>query len=125
MKWIVALCTVWMPGLLFAATGTSVGAGAVSPQGSYGSLLILLALFLFMWLVMWRPQRKRAKEHGELIAAIQKGDEVMTAGGLLGTISKVFDQYLAVELATGCVVMVQKSSISSSLPKGTILSVKE
>ncbi|MDP2693299.1 MAG: preprotein translocase subunit YajC [Gallionella sp.] len=84
-------------------------------------LVVLVAVFYFFIL---RPQSKRAKEQKAMIEALQRGDEVVTGGGELGRISKVFEQYVGVELAENVEVTVQKSSIQAVLPKGTIKSIK-
>lgn len=84
-------------------------------------LIVLVAVFYFLIL---RPQFKRAKEQKTMIAALQRGDEVVTIGGEIGTINKVFEQYVGVELADNLVVTVQKSAIQSVLPKGTIKAIK-
>ncbi|MDO8292779.1 MAG: preprotein translocase subunit YajC [Gallionella sp.] len=84
-------------------------------------LVVLVAVFYFFIL---RPQSKRAKEQKAMIEALQRGDEVVTGGGELGRISKVFEQYVGVELAENIEVTVQKSSIQAVLPKGTIKSIK-
>lgn len=84
-------------------------------------LIVLVAVFYFFIL---RPQSKRAKEQKTMIDALQRGDEVVTAGGELGRISKVYEQYLGVELAENLEVTVQKASIQAVLPKGTIKSIK-
>ncbi|MBI2287266.1 MAG: preprotein translocase subunit YajC [Nitrosomonadales bacterium] len=84
-------------------------------------LVVLAAVFYFFIL---RPQSKRAKEQKAMIEALQRGDEVVTGGGELGRISKVFEQYVGVELAENIEVTVQKSSIQAVLPKGTIKSIK-
>ena len=75
--------------------------------------------------MIYRPQAKRVKEHKNLVSSLAKGDEVLTAGGLIGKITKVSDDkdFVKVELAEGTEVMIQKSSISSVLPKGTIKSI--
>ena len=72
------------------------------------------------WLILWRPQSKRAKEHQSLISQISKGDEILTSGGLLGKVTKVTDDYLAVMVAEGVELKIQKSSVAAALPKGTI-----
>ena len=77
-------------------------------------------MFFLFWLILWRPQSKRAKEHRELVGGISKGDEVMTSGGLLGKVTKVNDDYIAIEVAEGVELRVQKSSVAAALPKGTI-----
>ena len=77
-------------------------------------------MFLLFYLILWRPQTKRAKEHRELIGGVSKGDEVMTSGGLLGKVTKVSDDYIAILVAEKVELKVQKSSVSAVLPKGTI-----
>ena len=69
---------------------------------------------------MIRPQMKRQKEARAMVEALAKGDEVVTAGGMLGRISKIGDTYLGVEIAQGVEVQVQRSAVSQVLPKGTI-----
>ncbi|PIU16822.1 MAG: preprotein translocase subunit YajC, partial [Gallionellales bacterium CG08_land_8_20_14_0_20_59_87] len=82
--------------------------------------IALLAVFYFLIL---RPQQKRAKEHKVMVEAMQKGDEVVTAGGVLGKVTKVGDENIAVEIADNVVVQVQKSAVQTVLPKGTIKSL--
>ena len=84
-------------------------------------LIVLVAVFYFFIL---RPQTKRAKEQRAMIEALQRGDEVVTSGGEVGRISKVYEQYVGVELAENLEVTVQKSAIHAVLPKGTIKSIK-
>jgi len=84
-------------------------------------LIVLAAVFYFFIL---RPQSKRAKEQKTMIEALQRGDEVVTAGGEVGRISKVFEQYVGVELNDNIEVTVQKSAIQLVLPKGTIKTIK-
>jgi preprotein translocase subunit YajC len=69
---------------------------------------------------MIRPQMKKQKEHRAMIDALAKGDEVVTAGGLLGKVSKIGDAYIGVELATGVEVQLQRSAVVQVLPKGTL-----
>ena len=77
-------------------------------------------MILLFWLLLFRPQSKRAKEHRELVASISKGDEVMTSGGLLGKVTRVSDEYMAVQIAEGVEIKLQKSSVAAALPKGTL-----
>ena len=84
-------------------------------------LIVLVAVFYFFIL---RPQGKRAKEQKAMIEALQRGDEVVTLGGEVGRITKVYEQYLGVEFAENIEVTVQKSAIQAVLPKGTIKSIK-
>ena len=80
-------------------------------------LIVLVAVFYFLIL---RPQMKRAKEQKIMLGGLLKGDEVVTSGGILGRVSKVGEQYLSVEIADNVTVQVQKSTILTVLPKGTI-----
>lgn len=94
------------------------------PQGGGFSLIAMLAVFvLFMYFMVWRPQSKRAKEQRDLLNGLAKGDEVVTAGGILGKITKVTDAYLVIALTDNVEITVQKSSIINVLPKGTLKSI--
>ena len=84
-------------------------------------LIVLAAVFYFLVL---RPQSKRAKELKAMVDALQRGDEVVTAGGEVGRVSKIYEQYVGVELAENVEVTVQKTAIQTVLPKGTIKSIK-
>ena len=84
------------------------------------SMLPLLLMFGVLYFVMIRPQMKKQKEHKAMIDALAKGDEVITAGGLLGKVSKMGDGYLGVEIASGVEVQMQRSAVVQVLPKGTI-----
>lgn len=86
------------------------------------SLVMLVVLFAFMYFFLIRPQTKRAKQHREMVAALAKGDEVVTNGGVLGRITSLSDQFATVEIASGVEVKVQRSAIASVMPKGTIKS---
>jgi preprotein translocase subunit YajC len=85
--------------------------------GQYGFLILM---FVAMYFLMIRPQQKRAKEQKAMMEALAKGDEVVTAGGLLGKISKIADAYITLEISSGAELVVQKSSITMVLPKGTL-----
>jgi preprotein translocase subunit YajC len=98
--------------------------GAVAPQGGgFMEFLPLIALLAVFYFLILRPQQKRAKEHKALIEALQKGDEVVTIGGILGKVTRVGDDNVAVEIADNVVVQVQKPAIQNVLPKGTIKSI--
>jgi preprotein translocase subunit YajC len=84
------------------------------------SILPMVAIFAVFYFLLIRPQQKRAKETKAMLSALQKGDEVVTAGGIVGKISKITDQYAAVEIAPNVEISVQRSAISQLLPKGTI-----
>lgn len=101
-------------------------AEAAAPVQSAGLMdfLPLVALAAVFYFMVLRPQSKRAKEHKAMIEAVQRGDEVATSGGMVGRVSKVYEQYVGVELAESIEVTVQKTAIQSVLPKGTIKSIK-
>lgn len=84
------------------------------------SMLPLVLMFVVLYFVMIRPQMKRQKEHKAMIEALAKGDEIATAGGLIGRISRLGDTYVGVELATGVEVQLQRNAIVQVLPKGTV-----
>ena len=88
--------------------------------GNLSSFLPFILMFVVMYFLMIRPQQKRAKEQRAMMEALAKGDEVVTAGGILGKISKVGDTYVTLEVATGTDIVVQRNSITTLLPKGTM-----
>jgi preprotein translocase subunit YajC len=88
--------------------------------GDYTSFLMMIAIFAVFYFLLIRPQQKKAKEARAMLEALQKGDEIVTAGGVLGKISKLGDQYLTVEIAAGTEIMVQRGAVAQLLPKGTI-----
>ncbi len=87
---------------------------------SLTSMLPLVLMFVVLYFVMIRPQMKKQKEHRAMIDALAKGDEVATAGGLLGKVTKLGDGFLAVEIASGVEVQLQRSAVVQVLPKGTM-----
>ena len=84
------------------------------------SMLPLVLMFVVLYFVMIRPQMKRQKEHRSMIDALAKGDEVATAGGLLGKVTKLGDTHLGVEIAEGVEVQLQRNAVVQVLPKGTL-----
>lgn len=98
-------------------------AQAAAPAGAGGGLMGLLPIilmFVVLYFLMIRPQMKRQKEQKAMIDALGKGDEVISAGGLVGKVTKVSDAYVTLEIADGTEVVMQKASITMLLPKGTI-----
>ena len=87
------------------------------------NLILFGGMFLLFWLLILRPQSKRAKEHRDLVASIGKGDEVLTSGGLLGKVVRVSEEYLAVDVGTSLEVKIQKAAIAAVLPKGTLAKI--
>jgi preprotein translocase subunit YajC len=88
------------------------------------SFLPIVLMFVLLYFLMIRPQMKRAKEHKTMIDALQKGDEVVAVGGLIGKIVELSDQYATLEIASETIIMVQRPAIQTLLPKGTIKSIK-
>jgi preprotein translocase subunit YajC len=88
--------------------------------GDMLSLLPIILMFVVLYFLMIRPQMKRAKEHKAMIEALAKGDEVVTAGGLVGRVTKLTDAYVGIEVSNNVEVTVQRPSIQLVLPKGTI-----
>ena len=82
--------------------------------------LPLIVIFILFWFMLIRPQMKRSKEQKQMLAELAKGDEVVTTSGQVGKIAKLGDQYVSLEIADGVITHVQKSSVQTLLPKGTI-----
>ena len=83
-------------------------------------MLPIVLMFVVLYFVMIRPQMKKQKEHKAMIEAIAKGDEIVTAGGILGKVSKLGDSYVGLEVANGVEVQIQRSAVVQVLPKGSI-----
>jgi preprotein translocase subunit YajC len=103
----------------FAQTAPAAAAGG-DMQSTLMSMLPLLLMFGVLYFVMIRPQMKKQKEHRAMIDALAKGDEVVTAGGVLGKVSKIGDSNIGVEIASGVEVQMQRSAVVQVLPKGTL-----
>ena len=103
----------------FAQSAPAAAAGG-DMQSTLMSMLPLLLMFAVLYFVMIRPQMKKQKEHRAMIDALAKGDEVVTAGGMLGKVSKIGDAYIGIELAAGVEVQLQRSAVIQVLPKGTL-----
>ena len=99
------------------------GAAAAGP-GMIGQVVMLGGFVLIFWLLIWRPQSKRAKEHKNLLAELSKGAEVVTTGGMLGKVTNVTDGFVTLQVADNMELNFQKGSIAASLPKGTIKAIK-
>ncbi|MBX3680722.1 preprotein translocase subunit YajC [Cognatazoarcus halotolerans] len=97
-------------------------AGAADPTGGLMGLLPMILMFVVIWFLMIRPQMKRAKEHKALVAALAKGDEVLTQGGVAGRVTQVGDSFIHVEVADNVVILIKKESVGNVLPKGTLKS---
>jgi preprotein translocase subunit YajC len=105
---------------VFISSAFAQTAAGGSTQDTLMGLLPLVLMFVVLYFVMIRPQMKRQKEHKAMVEALAKGDEVVTAGGFLGKISKIGEAYVGVELASGVEVQMQRSAVTQVLPKGTM-----
>jgi preprotein translocase subunit YajC len=104
----------------FISDAMAQAAPAGGQPGPIMGLLPFIAIFVLFYFLLIRPQSKRAKEHKAMVEALSKGDEVVTAGGLLGRIAKVNENFIDLEIAEGVVVKVQRQQVATLMPKGTI-----
>lgn len=110
---------------LFISSAYAQSAGG-APQGGGMEMIIMLAVFgLIFYFLLYRPQAKRVKEHKNLISSLSKGDEVLTQGGIVGRITKVSEDkdFIEISLNESNNIVVQKSSVTAVLPKGTMKSL--
>ncbi len=99
-------------------------AQAGAAQGIDGSfMLMMVGMIVFMYFLVFRPQMKRQKEHKAMMDGLQKGDEVIAAGGVLGRITALTDVYMTLEIAPGTEIRAQRASVVTLLPKGTLKSL--
>jgi preprotein translocase subunit YajC len=103
-------------------TAHAQAAGAAPAGGGFGMLLFPIILIAVMYFLMIRPQMKRAKEHRGMLEKLAKGDEVLTNGGIAGTVSDIGESFITVEIADNVRIRVQKGAIANVLPKGTLKS---
>ena len=96
---------------------------AASAEAGFMSFLPIILMFIVLYFLMIRPQMKRQKEHKSMMEALNKGDEVVTAGGVVGRITKVSDAYVTIEISEGTEIVVQKNAVATLLPKGTLKSL--
>jgi preprotein translocase subunit YajC len=105
---------------VFISSAYAQAAAGGSTQDTLLGMLPLVLMFVVLYFVMIRPQMKKQKEHKAMVDALAKGDEVVTAGGMLGKVSKIGEVYIGVELANGVEVQMQRSAVATVLPKGTV-----
>ncbi len=108
----------------FETVAYAADAGAGAGPG-YLDLLLLVGFVAIFYFLLWRPQSKRRKEHQALMSGLNKGDEIVTAGGLVGRITKIEDDFVKIEVAKNTEFRVQKSAVGATLPKGTLKSLDE
>jgi preprotein translocase subunit YajC len=95
-------------------------AGAASQSDTLLTFLPMIAVFAVFYFMLIRPQQKKAKESRAMLDSLEKGNEIVTSGGVVGRITRLTDQYAVVEVASGVEMTVQRGAISQLLPKGTI-----
>ncbi|HZJ92070.1 MAG: preprotein translocase subunit YajC [Gammaproteobacteria bacterium] len=105
-----------------SAAYADTAAGA-PPGGEYMQFILLAGFLVIFYLMIWRPQAKRAKEHRNLVGGLQKGDEVVTSGGIAGKVTKVTDDFLVIEASDTVELKIQKSAVIAALPKGTLKAI--
>ena len=109
--------------LIPAAYADAAAPAAAAPAGSGFEWVFLLGFLVIFYLMIWRPQAKRAKEHKNLIGGLQKGDEVVTSGGIAGKVIKVSDDFVVIEVSETVELKIQKVAIAAALPKGTLKAI--
>ncbi len=102
----------------FAQTAPAAAGGDM--QSSLMGMLPLVLMFVVLYFVMIRPQMKKAKEHKAMVDSLAKGDEIVSAGGMLGKVSKLGEVFIGLEIADGVEVQIQRAAVTQVLPKGSI-----
>ena len=105
---------------MFVTSAYAQATGAASQGDTLLTFLPMIAIFVVFYFLLIRPQQKKQKEARAMLDALEKGNEVVTAGGILGRIVKIDEQYVTVEIAPNTQMVVQRGAISQLLPKGTI-----
>ncbi len=108
---------------LIPAAYAESAAPAGAPPGAGFEWIFLVGFLVIFYFMIWRPQAKRAKEHKNLLGGLQKGDEVVTSGGIAGRVSKVADDFIVLEVSDTVELKIQKGAIVASLPKGTLKAI--
>ncbi len=106
----------------FISEAMAAPEAAAAGPGGLASFLPLIILFAVFYFLLIRPQSKRAKEHKNMVASLAKGDEVVTNGGILGTITDIDENYVTLKIADNVDIKIQRPSVSALVPKGTIQS---
>ena len=116
--------TLFAAAIALAPVSAFAEGGAPESMGAMGQLIFLGGFIAIFYFLIWRPQSKHQKEHKSLVDSLTKGDEVVTAGGLLGKVQKVQEEFIVVEMSEGVEFPVQRSAVTAVLPKGTIKGIK-
>lgn len=105
------------------ALADTANVAAAQPTEGPFSMIMVVAIFVLFYFMLIRPQSKRAKQHKELVSNLKKGDEIITAGGILGKVVSIDDQYVKLAAAQGVEIVMQRNSVTTVLPKGTLESI--
>ena len=101
----------------------AAGPAGAPPNAGLINMIMIGFIVVFFYFIIWRPQAKRRKEHTALMQGLSKGDEVVSAGGIVGQITKVEDEFVKLQLSDSVEIRMQKSAIGATLPKGTLKSL--
>ena len=107
----------------FIASAHAQSGGQPAPDGGMFQIVFLIGLFVLFYFIAIRPQRKRQKEHAEMVGALNKGDEVITSSGILGKITRLEDNFVVLQVTDNVELKFQRSYIGAVLPKGTLKSI--
>ena len=108
---------------LIPAAFADAAAPAAGPAGTGFEWIFLVGFLVIFYMMIWRPQAKRAKEQKNLLGNLQKGDEVVTNGGIAGKINKVTDDFVVIEVSDTVELKIQKGAIAATMPKGTLKAI--
>ena len=108
---------------LIPAAFADAAAPAAGPAGTGFEWIFLVGFLVIFYMMIWRPQAKRAKEQKNLLGNLQKGDEVVTSGGIAGKINKVTDDFVVIEVSDTVELKIHKGAIAATLPKGTLKAI--
>lgn len=108
------------PAIVFA----DASAAPAAQGGGFGPIVFLVAILAFMYFLVWRPQQKKAKDHRALVAGVVVDDEVLLSSGIVGKVSAIYEQYIAVNVGEGVNLTFQRNAVAAVLPKGTLGSLK-
>ncbi|MDG1942779.1 MAG: preprotein translocase subunit YajC [Halioglobus sp.] len=108
---------------LFIASAHAQDVGVASPGADYFQIAFLVGLFALFYFIAIRPQRKRQKEHAEMVSKLNKGDEVVTSSGILGKVTSLDDNYMVLNVANNVEMKFQRVHLHAVLPKGTLKSI--
>jgi preprotein translocase subunit YajC len=106
-----------------SAFADAAAPAAQGPAGAGFEWIFLVGFLVIFYLMIWRPQAKRAKAQKNLLGNLQKGDEVVTSGGIAGKINKVSEDFVVIEVSDTVELKIQKAAIAATLPKGTLKAI--